>query len=542
VHAPSSGLQLAHVDLLVFAAYMVVVVLVGLAASRRAGSSKRDNILAGDKLPWWMVGGSIIAANISSHHFVGIMGVAYTRGFVALTIAWPAIFTGFAALLWIFLPFYLRNGFYTMPEYLDRRYGGATRLVYGLLIFLTYVFVEISAVLYLGALVLYSLFGVPLEISIIVLAAFTSVYTIVGGLRAVVWTEMFQLAVLIAGGATLSVMTFLAAGGWQPFLATSNQWHLILPATDPDFPWTQYLGGLVCISVFYNATNQFIVQRALAAKDEWHARMGVVLANYLQFFMPFVYLLPGLVAPLLFPHLEKGDLVFPTLVQHILPHGLVGLVMAGLVAAIMSHISGAINSCTTIAAIDLYLPYLRKNASEAQVVRFGRWTGVAIVVAAVAWAILMISHKDQPVFIYLLNVYGYFTPGIATMFLLGILWKRTTTAGAILGGLATIPLTILLELLATVLPGSKSLAPLAPYLQPFMNRTGIVFWLCMLIAVGVSLATKAKPEHELAGLVWNRESLNLPPELRAKMRGLRSPTLWYLAILGLTIAMYVLYR
>jgi SSS family solute:Na+ symporter len=483
-----------------------------------------------------MIGGSIIASNISSHHFVGIMGVAYTRGFVALTIAWPAIFTGFAALLWIFLPFYLRNGFYTMPQYLDRRYGGPTRAVYGLLIFLTYVFVEISAVLYLGALVLYSLFGIPLTASIVLLAVVTSVYTIAGGLRAVVWTEMLQLGVLIAGGATLSVLTFLAAGGWPAFWATSGDWHLILPATDLDFPWTQYLGGLVCISVFYNATNQFIVQRALAAKDEWHARMGVVFANYLQFVMPLVYLLPGLLAPLIFPDLKKGDLVFPTLVQTVLPQGLMGLVMAGLVAAIMSHISGAINSCTTIAAIDLYCAYLRKDANEAQAVRFGRIVGVVIVAVAIVWAILMISQSDRPVFIYLLNVYGYFTPGIAAMFLLGILWKRTTTAGAMASGLATIPLTILFELLPTHLPPS-----IGPYIQPFMNRTGIVFWLCMLIGVAVSWATEPKPESELAGLVWTAESLKLPQELRQKMRGWRNPALWYAIILAVTLVVYVMF-
>ena len=464
------------------------------------------------------------------------MGVAYTRGFVALTIAWPAIFTGFAALLWIFLPFYLRNGFYTMPQYLDRRYGGSTRVVYGLLIFLTYVFVEISAVLYLGALVLYSLFGIPLAISIVILAVFTSAYTIVGGLRAVVWTEMFQLSVLIVAGATLSVLTFLAAGGWSALWATSHDWHLILPATDLDFPWTQYLGGLVCISVFYNATNQFIVQRALAAKDEWHARMGVVFANYLQFFMPFVYLLPGLVAPLIFPGLKRGDLVFPTLVQNILPQGLVGLVMAGLVAAIMSHISGAINSCTTIAAIDLYSAYIRKDASDAEVVRFGRIVGVVIVAVAIVWAILMISQSDKPVFLYLLDVYGYFTPGIAAMFLLGILWKRTTTAGAMAAGLATVPLTIFFQLLPPHLPQS-----VGQYIQPFMNRTGIVFWLCMLIGVTVSWVTKPKPESELAGLVWNRESLRLPQGLRERSRGLRSPAFWYLVILSLTIAMYVVF-
>ncbi|MHB0954922.1 MAG: sodium:solute symporter family transporter [Pirellulaceae bacterium] len=529
-------MRLHYLDISVFAAYVLVVMAVGLFASRRAGGSKRDYFLAGDKLSWWMIGGSIIAANISSHHFVGIMGVAYTRGFVALTIAWPAIFTGFLALLWIFLPFYLRNGFYTVPEYLERRYGGAARATYGALIFMTYVFVEIAAVLYLGSLVLHSLLGIPYWWSIIVLAFLTGIYTITGGLRAVVWTEMLQLVVLTFGGAVLSILTIQEVGGLSAVMATSQDWHLILPATDLDFPWTQYLGGIICISVFYNATNQFIVQRTLAAKDEWHARMGVVFVHYLQFVMPFIYIAPGLVAPLLFPDLAKGDLVFPTLVKNILPAGLVGLVMAGLMAAVMSHISGAINSCTTIATVDFYLPYINKNATDRQAVAFGRWVGVLIVVLGVMWAGTLLSHSDKPVFIYLLNAYGYFTPGIATMFLLGILWKRTTHAGALSAGLLTIPLSLTLEKLAPHL-GPR----VGPLVAPFMNRTGIVFWLCVLVCIVVSLLTKPKPDEELEGLIWNRESLKLPKELRVKMRGLRNPTFWWAIIMAITIYAYIRY-
>jgi SSS family solute:Na+ symporter len=203
----------------------------------------------------------------------------------------------------------------------------------------------------------------------------------------------------------------------------------------------------------------------------------------------------------------------------------------------MSHISGAINSCTTIAAIDFYLPYLRKDATEAQVVRFGRLVGAAVVAVAIVWAILMISHKEKPIFLYLLDVYGYFTPGIAAMFLLGILWKRTTAAGAMASGLATIPLTVLFGWMAPLLPERCG-----AYLQPFMNRTGIVFWLCVLLGIAVSLCTRGKSEAELAGLVWNVDSLKLPPEMRHSMRGWRNPLFWYLAILALTLAMYVMYR
>ena len=229
-------LHLHSLDIGVFVAYVLAVMALGLFASRRAGGSKRDYFLAGDKLPWWMVGGSIIAANISSHHFVGIMGVAYTRGFVALTIAWPAIFTGFLALLWVFLPFYLRNGFYTVPEYLDRRFGGAARATYGALIFLTYVFVEISAVLYLGSLVLHSLFEMPYWWSIIGLAFLTGIYTITGGLRAVVWTEMLQLVVLIIGGAILSILTLQKVGGLQAVGHAPRTGTSYSPPRIPIFP------------------------------------------------------------------------------------------------------------------------------------------------------------------------------------------------------------------------------------------------------------------------------------------------------------------
>lgn len=198
-----------------------------------------------------------------------------------------AILVGFNVLLWVFLPFYIRNGFYTMPEFLQKRFGGGARTTYSILVLLTYIFVEISAVLYLGAISLQSLLGIPMLASILFLAVFTGIYTVLGGLRAVVWTEMLQLAVLVLGMVALSYFTIDASGGFEAIVASSKDWELMLPANDPDFPWTMYLGGLLCISIFYNATNQFIVQRTLAAKNEWHARMGVIFADYLKFLIPY---------------------------------------------------------------------------------------------------------------------------------------------------------------------------------------------------------------------------------------------------------------
>jgi SSS family solute:Na+ symporter len=358
------NIKLSAIDAAIFGIYILAVFALGIIASRRGKQTKRDYFLAGDRLPWWMIGASIVAANISSHHFVGVMGTAYAKGFVSMHICWGSVLVGFNALLWIFLPFYLRNGFYTMPEFLSRRYGEAARGTFAVLILLTYIFVEISSVLYLGALVLNELMGIPVMASVIVLAAGMGLYTIIGGLRAVIWTEMFQLGVLLLGGIALLVATLKATGGVSALAASSSEWHLLLPATDPDFPWTQFLGASICISTFYNATNQFIVQRALAARDESHARRGIVFAQYLTFLMPLIIIVPGLAAKKLFPALEKPDLVFPKLVKELLPTGLIGLVMAGLVAAVMSHISGAVNSCTTIAG-DRFLHTFHAVAAKA---------------------------------------------------------------------------------------------------------------------------------------------------------------------------------
>jgi len=519
--------NLSLLDVSIFAIYILGIFLLGMLASRKGNKTKRDYFLAGDKLPWWMIGGSIIAANISSHQLVGVMGVAYDRGFVAVVVEWGAILIGFNALLWIFLPFYLRNGFYTMPEFLQRRFGGSSRTIYSVLVLMTYVFVEISAVLYLGALSLQSLLDIPMEVSILILALTTGVYTILGGLKAVIWTEMVQLAVLVVGMIALSYTTIDAAGGFSAVLETTKDWKLMMPADDPDFPWTMYLGGLLCISIFYNATNQFIVQRTLAAKNEWHARMGVVFGDYLKFFIPLLIIFPALVAPQLFPDLDKPDLLFSTLVENLLPAGLVGLVMAGLMAAVMSHLSGAINSCMTILTIDVYLPYINKDATDKQTLSFGKMMGVVVVVLGIICTSLLALYSEKPIFIYLMNAYGYFTPGIAAMFLLGILWKRTTHPGAITAGLLTIPLSLLLEY---IYPN-----------MPFFNRTGIVFWICMLSCFVVSLLTKAKPDAELEGLIWNRKSLSLPAAEKEMQRGIRNPFWWWAIVTAAVLYFYIVY-
>ncbi len=519
-------MKLELIDIAIFAIYIIGIVALGLYASRQSSKSKRDYFLAGDKLPWWMIGGSIIAANISSHHLVGAMGAAYSKGFVAITLEWGAILIGFNALLWIFLPFYIRNGFYTVPEYLEKRFGGATRVLYAILILFTYIFVEIGAVLYLGGLTLHALFDIPIFYSIIGMAVLTGLYTVLGGLKAVIWTEMVQLGVLVLGGLVLTFATIDKAGGFDAIVESSKNWKMFYPADDPDFPWTMYLGGLLCISVFYCATNQFIVQRVLAAKNEWHGRMGVIFGDYLKFFVPLIITIPALVAPAFLPSLAQPDLLFSTLVETLLPKGLIGLVMAGLISAIMSHISGAINSCTTILTVDVYNQFINKSASDEQAIRFGKMSGVVIIVLGIGSAVLLLSYSNKPIFLYLMNLYGLFTPGIATMFLMGVFWKRTTSQGALAAGLLTIPLSLIMEFM---LPD-----------MPFFNRTGIVFWSCMLVCAGVSLLYKPKSALQLEGLVLNYHGKgSLVPFERYK--GFKNPTLWWAIVTIAVLYFYVRY-
>lgn len=518
--------DLSPLDLAVFTAYLVGVGVLAALASRGKTETRRDYFLGGDKLPWWMIGGSIVAANISSHHFVGVMGTAYSRGFVAITIEWTAILIGFNALLWVFLPYYLRNGFYTMPEFLQRRYGAGARGLFAVLILLTYVFVEIAAVLYFGALGLHELLGVPVAGCVPLIALVTGIYTVAGGLRAVVWTEMLQLVVLLAGGIALAFATLHAGGGWSAFFATSKDWKVFMPASDPDFPWTMFLGGVLCISVFYCAANQFIVQRVLAAKNEWHARMGVVFTNYLKFLLPIIIIVPGMIGPKLFPNLERPDMIFPTLVANLLPAGLVGLVLAGLVAAVMSHISGALNSATTILTVDFYQVW-RRNATEAQAVRFGRRACIVLAILGVIAAEVLTAHSDKPVFLYLLDAYGIVTPGMAAMFLVGIFWRRATHAGAMAAGVLTLVLSLGLKLFAPTMP--------------FFNRTGLVFWICILACIGVSLLTKPPAPEQVKGLIWTRDSLHLPAAERESGRGWRNPTVGWAIVTALVLYFYIRY-
>ena len=375
--------HLTSLDFAVFGVYIGAVLALGVWAVRRGVQTKRDYFLAGDKLSWWMIGGSILAANISSHHFVGIMGVAYKRGFVAFSICWPSVFYCFSSLLFVFLPFYLRNGFYTMPEFLNRRYGTAARTAFGALILLTYVFVEIAAVLCMGAIAVHALLGISMFM----------VHRRPGRAD----QHLYDHRRTAGGGVDRNVPARGAVGGRtvpdghhgpcrgrlvggdEPLQRVA----LALPRHGPRLPLDHLDRRQPGHRDFLRLRQSVHRAAGLGRQKRMACPHGRRPRHVLDAgHAAGLHRARPAGAPAL-PSFQCPDDAFPTLVQNLLPTGMVGLVMAGLVAAVMSHISGAINSCVTIACMDFYLPYIRKNASEAQCVRFGKITGVVIVAAAV---------------------------------------------------------------------------------------------------------------------------------------------------------------
>ncbi|HUU30412.1 MAG TPA: sodium/solute symporter [archaeon] len=494
--------SLAIFDIGVFVFYFVAVVSFGVAIARKEKKTSREYFLAGDRLPWYAIGASLTASNISAEHFVGMIGYAYAAGLVVANLEWGNWYT-YSLLVWIFLPYYMRSGLYTMPEFLERRYNRTCRYLYAVSTLLTYVLAFLAAILYAGALVLEALFGLPLVYGVLLIAVTTSIYTVYGGLLSVVWTDFVQCIVLFAGGLVVTFLGLNQVGGLGNLLHELPQkFFMVYPTSHPQFPFIGMVGCVLSSSTWYVCTNQFMVQRCLGARSEWDARMGGIFAGYFKFVLPFIICLPGIIAfKLLGPDIDPNH-VFPLLVQRVVPAGLLGLIMAGLASAIMSTVSSALNSASTVATLDLIVPLFRKGeATEEERVSYGRWISVLIMVVAVSFAILFSVRKGQ-VFLIIQNIYAYFAAPVAALFLLGIFWKRITSTAATVTFIAGFTLN---ELVDRVL---FKIEPFSNY-NAFYNRATIVFFLSLLILTVVSLVTKKPDPAVVDKICWRPSDMRL---------------------------------
>jgi solute:Na+ symporter, SSS family len=411
-------LSLSAIDVLVFVAFYSLVLGVSLWKSRGRRTSE-DYFLGGRRLPWWLIGVSIVAANISTEQFVGMAGQA--AGHVGLAVsAWQLTGAiGIVVVAFTFLPRFLRAGIYTMPEYLEYRYSPAARTVMSVLTLTIYVTVTTTAVLYSGATALETIFGVRLGAAIAVLCGIAIAYVLWGGLLAAVWADLFQGSALLLGGLVTLGLGLAAVGGPGAFLqANADRLHMVLPRGHPELPWTVLVGGMWIPTFYYCGLNQFITQRTLAARSLGQGQAGIVLAAALWLLVPFAIVMPGALAHQLYGEaLARPDQAYPMLVRELVPAGLRGFILAALAGAVVSTLASVLNSASTIFTMDLYRRLLRKTAGQAELVAVGR----AATVAALALAAVLATSPflEGGVFTFIQEFQGYVSPGIVAAFVFG---------------------------------------------------------------------------------------------------------------------------
>ncbi|MCD6205442.1 MAG: sodium/sugar symporter [Candidatus Marinimicrobia bacterium] len=478
-------MNFSTLDYFVFIGYIVFIISLGLWVSREKKGHKKDSsdyFLASKSLPWWAIGASLIAANISAEQFIGMSGSGYVIGLGIATYEWTAAIA-LIVIAKFFLPIFLKEGIYTMPQLLEIRYDRRVRTGLAVFWLLLYIFVNLTSVLYLGALALRTIMGISLYHGILGLALFSALYTIYGGLKAVAWTDVVQVVILIAGGLVTTFFALNAVSGGEGVLAgfgdlirqAPEKFDMILDKSNPNYKELPglgvLLGGMWMAHFFYWGCNQYITQRALAAKSIKEAQHGLIFAGYLKILTPLIVVVPGIVAFALKADIAKPDEAYPWLLNSFIPIGFKGLVFAALIAAIVSSLSSMVNSTATIFSMDIYKQLIKKDASESQLVLTGRIASAVALIIAVLIAPTLSSLEQA--FQFIQEFTGFISPGIFAIFIFGLFWKKATANSALWAAILTIPLSLVIK---AFIPG-----------MPFLNRMGVVFLILSAIVIGITL-------------------------------------------------------
>jgi solute:Na+ symporter, SSS family len=498
-------------DIGVIAVYFVVVFSIGLYFARRERTSE-DYFLASRNVGWFAIGASLFVSNISTEHFIGLAGSGATSGLAVGHFEWLACLI-LLILGWVFVPFYLRTNVFTMPEFLERRFSRSCAVYLAAISILAYIFTKISVHLYAAAVVLERVVGWnPLTAAVILVVA-TGIYTIAGGLAAVIYTDLIQTLILIFGAVILTLIGLHEVGGFAGLRAAvpASYFHMIKPIHDPEFPWTGIYFGAPILGIWYWCTDQVIVQRVLSARDEGHAKAATIFAGFLKILPVFMLVLPGMIALALYPSLfthdaagrvTNGDISYPALIINLLPHGLVGLMIAALLAALMGAMSSVFNSASTLVTLDFYKK-LRPAANERQLVGFGRVATGILVVLGLLW-VPFIKYISSQLYIYLQSVQAYISPPIAVCFIFGILWPRMNGKGAIsslLTGFVLGSVRFIFEVMDKTQhfesPAIRGLLDIN-----FLHYAIFMFVICAAVLVIVSYMSAAPKRENLAGLTF----------------------------------------
>ena len=508
--------NLSFWDISIIVVYFGIILWIAKWASEDKSSAKGsvDYFLAGKSQGWLVVGASLFASNIGSEIILGVSG-AGARGDMPM-----ANFEILAALVlillgWVFVPFYLRTGVYTMPEFLEKRYSKACRNYLSVVSILAYVITKISLIIFAGALV-FETIGIPFWTGAIFTVVATGFYTVLGGLKAVIYTDMVQAFILLLGCLLVTAFGLYQIGGWEEMMQTiavaaeqpgnppaDRFFNLWRPVSDSEYPWTGMLFGAPILGVWYWCTDQYIVQRALSAKDVSNARKGALFAGFLKLLPVFIFFIPGVIAYALLQKgmisfsMDNADQALPTLITSFLPVGIKGLAIAGLLAALMSSLSSAFNSSSTLLTIDFY-QQRNPNASEKDLVRFGQMVTVILVVVSLGWIPFMQALMDGGIFLYLQSVQAYISPPIAAVFLFGLLYKWINARGAIVAlwtGFVIGLLRLVFEFLnnnETLQVADGSILELFLSIN-FLHFALFLFIFCAIVLMGVSMMGEMQP-------------------------------------------------
>jgi SSS family solute:Na+ symporter len=462
-------MKFSFTDIFVFLVYCAIVIGVGIIVSRRGNKKKDSNsyFFAGNSLPWYLVGSSVIAANISAEQFVGMSGSGFAMGLTIATYEWLAAIM-LVLVAWLFLPVFMDKKIYTMPQFLEVRYNHRIKTILAIFWLFLYVFVNLTSILYLGALSLKTVFGVDLGYAIAGLAFFALFLTVGGGLRTIANTDVIQVVFLVLGGLTTTFLALNKVSDGQGFIhgfsmlmeKAPEKFHMILSTTDPNYRYMpgirSILGGIWIAGIYYFGANQFIIQKALGAKDLKEAQRGMVFAGYLKLIIPLLVVLPGIAAFVLNADIAKPDEAYPWLLNNFVPLGIKGFVFAALIAAIVSSLAAIINSASTIFSIDIYKVHFKPQISEEHLVKTGRLSSIFII--AIASSIASFLSGIQQVFQFIQEATGLVSPGITALFLLGLFWKKTTARAAWIAVLITIPVPLILKLIYPLMPFLDNMA------------------------------------------------------------------------------------
>ncbi|WP_339651950.1 sodium:solute symporter [uncultured Maribacter sp.] len=497
--------QLDNLDWISISLYFLLLVGIAVWVIRKKEDNTEDYFLAGRNVGWFVVGASIFASNIGSEHVVGLAGTGASNKLPLLIYeihAWVVLMLG-----WVFLPFYSRSGVFTMPEFLEKRFDARSRWVLSIFSIVAYVLTKISVTIYAGGVVVSALLGIDFWTGAIATVVLTGIYTVLGGMRAVVYTETLQAILLVVGAAVLTFIGLDKVGGWGSMVDTLgpeyfNMWR---PATDPDFPWPSLFITSTIVGIWYWCTDQYIVQRTLTAKNIKEGRRGTIFGALLKLLPVFLFLIPGVIALTLKMRgeleWESADEAFPVLMSNLLPSGLRGLVAAGLLAALMSSLASVFNSCSTLFTVDVYKK-LRPNAPEKKLVRTGQIATVFVVIIGIIWIPIM-ANISGVLYEYLQSVQSYIAPPITAVFLLGIFYKRINSTGAfytLVMGIVVAFLRIALELVKNNLDSDSLLYFLGD--MNFLTFGAWFFLFCLIFMVVVSLMTEVPDKEQIVNLTF----------------------------------------